>query len=275
MSYKQIKWLILIIPTLTIGLWEYVRHQFLLPYISMDVGNWLAPVIVFTVTMIFLTQLFSLMEDMQEELREARGAKAALEEREKIARELHDGIAQSLFLLGVQVDLLDKRYAGDSSEIRAFRQTVHEVNGYVRQAIANLRYPVSSDSLPWMELMKSLPADFTAETGIPVDWSWKLSEEKLTAKERVELYASVREALLNVRKHANAERVWISSAECGSGWKCTVSDNGKGFDEQELRNADKFGLQIMRERADEMGWTFELVYEHAKSVFRIQKRGER
>ncbi|MEX2103784.1 MAG: sensor histidine kinase, partial [Bacilli bacterium] len=57
MSYRQIKWLILIIPTLTIGLWEYVRHQFLLPYISMELGNWLAPVIVFVVTITFLLKL--------------------------------------------------------------------------------------------------------------------------------------------------------------------------------------------------------------------------
>jgi two-component system nitrate/nitrite sensor histidine kinase NarQ len=275
MSYKQIKWLILIIPTLTIGLWEYVRHQFLLPYISMELGNWLAPVIVFTVTVIFLTQLFSLLEDMQEELKEARAEKAALEEREKMARELHDGIAQSLFLLAVQVDVLDKRNTGAEAEIRTFRQTVHEVNGYVRQAIANLRDPVSPDTLPWMELMKSLPMDLAAETGIRADWSWKLPEEKLSAKEKVELYASLREALLNVRKHADAEHVRISSEECGSGWICAVSDDGKGFDGDNLWLTDKFGLKIMRERAVEMGWTFELVREHGISVFRIRKRRER
>jgi two-component system nitrate/nitrite sensor histidine kinase NarQ len=225
--------------------------------------------------MIFLTQLFSVMEDMQEELREARGVKAALEEREKIARELHDGIAQSLFLLAVQVDLLDKRNAGDTSEIQTFRQTVHEVNGYVRQAIANLRYPASSGSLPWLELMRSLPADFTAETGIPVDWRWTLTEEELSAKERVELYASVREALLNIRKHADARQVWISAEESRTEWTCTVLDDGTGFDEQSLRKPDKFGLQIMRERAEEMGWTFELITEQSKTVFRIQKKGER
>lgn len=44
MTYKQIKRLILILPTITIGVWEYVRHQFLLPYISMEAGNWLTPV---------------------------------------------------------------------------------------------------------------------------------------------------------------------------------------------------------------------------------------
>ena len=58
MSYKQMKWLILIIPTLTIGIWEYVRHEFLLPYISMDLGNLLAPVIVFWFPYCFLPSYF-------------------------------------------------------------------------------------------------------------------------------------------------------------------------------------------------------------------------
>ncbi|MGP3788041.1 hypothetical protein [Paenibacillus sp. 1A_MP2] len=43
MSYKQIKWMILLVPTFTVGLWEYIRHQFLMPYLSMDAGNWLTP----------------------------------------------------------------------------------------------------------------------------------------------------------------------------------------------------------------------------------------
>ncbi|WP_269431669.1 hypothetical protein [Bacillus sp. JCM 19034] len=42
MTYKQIKWLILLIPTLTSAAWEYVRHEYLLPYISMEVGNLLS-----------------------------------------------------------------------------------------------------------------------------------------------------------------------------------------------------------------------------------------
>ncbi|WP_240968023.1 histidine kinase [Paenibacillus aquistagni] len=103
MTYKQIKWLILIIPTLTIGLWEYVRHEFLLPFISMELGNWLSPVFVLLVTLLFLTQLFKLIEHNQEELTRAKALQVVLEEREKIARELHDGIVQSLFFLNAQV----------------------------------------------------------------------------------------------------------------------------------------------------------------------------
>jgi two-component system nitrate/nitrite sensor histidine kinase NarQ len=102
MSYKQIKWMILLIPTLTVGLWEYVRHQFLLPYISMNLGNWLTPVIVYVVSITLLTRLFLILERIQKELEHERAAKVALESREKLAKELHDGIAQSLFLLSVK-----------------------------------------------------------------------------------------------------------------------------------------------------------------------------
>lgn len=97
MSYKQIKWMILLIPTLTVALWEYVRHRFLLPYISMDLGNWLTPVIVYVVSITLLTRLFLILERIQKELEHEREAKAAFESREKMAKELHDGIAQSLF----------------------------------------------------------------------------------------------------------------------------------------------------------------------------------
>ncbi|WP_247747522.1 hypothetical protein [Alkalihalobacillus sp. BA299] len=68
MTYRQIKMLILLLPTITIGLWEYVRHEFLLPYISMELGNLLAPVIVFVVTMIFLVKLFTMLEHIKEDL---------------------------------------------------------------------------------------------------------------------------------------------------------------------------------------------------------------
>lgn len=90
MKYKQIKWLILTIPTITIALWEYIRHKFLLSYISMDMGNILSPILVFIVTLVFLRHLFSILEKIQEELRQEKTKKAALIEREKLARELHD-----------------------------------------------------------------------------------------------------------------------------------------------------------------------------------------
>lgn len=99
MTYKQIKWLILLLPTFSVGMWEYLRHSILEEYISMSSGNWVSAIIVFLVTLYFLNILFGKLEGMQQELQRERSEKAVLEEREKIAKELHDGIAQSLFFI--------------------------------------------------------------------------------------------------------------------------------------------------------------------------------
>lgn len=132
-----------------VGIWEVVRHQFLMPYISMDLGNYLTPVLVFLVSLVLLVPLFSLMERNQRELEQERALKEAMKAREGLAKELHDGMAQSLFLLSVKIDRLEaNRKNGEVSEesVNQIKKTVHEVNRYVRQAIANLKIPVSEQS---------------------------------------------------------------------------------------------------------------------------------
>ncbi|MFK7691334.1 sensor histidine kinase [Paenibacillus sp. HJGM_3] len=275
LSYRQIKWLILVIPTITIGLWEYVRHEFLLPYISMELGNWLAPVIVFAVTVTFLVKLFSIMEAVQEELNRERAHKAALEERERIAQELHDGIAQSLFLLSVKVDQM--KLAGEAQDnlgLLGLQKTVHQVNQYVRQAIANLRFPSKLPSLPWFETIQNMLHDFKAETGLTVEMDWTLGEDKLTSKEKVELSAFVREALLNVRKHAAASRVQVKCKAEGEGWFCRIQDDGIGFDGDPFRHKDRFGLRIVKERSEEMNWQLHLGRQDKYTVIMLRKEGK-
>ncbi|CAG7629550.1 hypothetical protein PAESOLCIP111_03114 [Paenibacillus solanacearum] len=283
MLYKHLKSLILIIPTLTIGLWEYVRHSFLLPYISMDLGNWLAPLLVFLVTMTLLRKLFAKMEVLQEELQQEREAKAALEERENIARELHDGIAQSLFLLSVRLDRMDRmdrNGSGMNDSLRTayqnLRKTVYEVNEYVRQAIAGLRYPVTPASKPWMESVQRLVEEFRRDTGLSVVLLWSLSEQRLTLKEKVELYSTVREAMINVYKHAGAERLWVEGTDRGDrGWRCEIRDDGAGFRRSDpLERGEGFGLAMIRERADKLNWSFTAARdgEHTRVVIEKEER---
>jgi two-component system nitrate/nitrite sensor histidine kinase NarQ len=274
MSYKQIKWLILIIPTLTIGAWEYVRHEFLLPYISMDLGNWLAPVIVFLVSILFLTQLFSMIEHNQEELDESRALQAALQEREKIARELHDGIAQSLFLLNAQVDRIERTQNAEGIPYREFKESVHRTNAYVREAIANLRYPADAISIPWMQGMKSLMDELEKETDLLFTIHWQLTEDRLSAKEKVELLASIREALLNIHKHANARHVRIKARTTSNGWQCSISDDGKGFDLSNISEGNRYGIKMMKDRALMMDWHFQIERQADETVVTIRKGDE-
>ncbi|MBE1445773.1 sensor histidine kinase [Paenibacillus sp. OAS669] len=282
MLYKHLKSLILIIPTLTIGLWEYVRHAFLLPYISMELGNWLAPLLVYFVTMTLLRKLFTLMEQLQEELQMEKSVKAALEEREKMAKELHDGIAQSLFLLSVRVDKLAPSYASATTSpgnpgdaYPSLRKTVREVNEYVRQAIANLRYPANHETEAWMSSVNRLIEDFSENTGIPVTIDWTLEEKRLSVKEKVELYSTMREALFNVYKHAKASQIWLRSRNQGQeGWFCSILDDGEGFQLESSSTSmsgNGYGLMIIQERATRLGWNFLIERHEERTILEIRK----
>ena len=219
MTYKQIKWMILLLPTLITGLWEYVRHQFLLHLVSMEAGNVLTPVIVFAVSAVLLFPLFSRLERFQQELQAERAQKAAFEAQDQLARELHDGISQSLFLLAVKVDRLE--YTTDrgkhEDEVQALRKTVHEVNRYVRQAISNLRYARNRETDKLLkETLEDRIRHLTAEALIPFQLEWHIPEERITPRERVELLACIREAVVNIQKHSGASAAQIEALETGN-----------------------------------------------------------
>lgn len=277
MLYKRIKWLILTIPTITIGVWEYVRHEYLLSYVSMDLGNWLAPVIVFLVTMLLLTKLFSVLETIQAELQQSKLVQAALHERENLAKELHDGIAQSLFLMSIKVEELAQQsaLAEENSKLQSIKQTVHEVNQYVRQSISNLRYPPELVTVPWKESMEMLIRDIYLETNIKIEYEWKIEEEALSVKEKIGLYEFIREALVNIRKHAhNAKHIFIYVEYTDTGWRCRIMDDGQGFTPQSLQKAESFGLKIVKERALELGWQFSIQRQEPYTIVEVMKIGK-
>ncbi|WP_211747147.1 histidine kinase [Paenibacillus sp. Marseille-Q4541] len=260
MSYKHIKWMILIIPTITVGLWEYIRHQFLMPYLSMEAGNWLTPVIVYLVSVTLLSKLFQVMERAQAELEKEKAAKSALEAREQMARELHDGIAQSLFLLSVQMDKADRNLSGSAhqSELQDARKTVHEIHHYVRQAIAQLKVAPHSGDLPThpQQILQQIE-DLTYSSRMESHISWTIPDEDLSTKEQIALIACIREAVLNIRKHANADSIQISGQGNAVSWKVSICDDGIGYEEDPWERADRYGLRITKDRAAEMGWDFD------------------
>ncbi|MFC4769871.1 sensor histidine kinase [Effusibacillus consociatus] len=128
-----------------------------------------------------------------------RAKKALFEERERIARELHDGIAQSLFLLTVKIMKLEEDNPSSLNEnLQGIRETIHRVHDDVRQAISNLRYPPSPNSLPWTQNVQDFIHDFEKETGLSVFLQWKTDEKQLSLREKVEILACLREALMQL-----------------------------------------------------------------------------
>ncbi|MGN7356285.1 sensor histidine kinase [Paenibacillus sp. SAF-054] len=273
MSYKQIKWMILIVPTLTVGLWEYVRHTLLMPYLSMEAGNFLTPVFVFLISMTLLSQLFHRLEQVQEELNRERAENAALAARDMLARELHDGIAQSLFLLSVKMDRAEaqQKSAQGESYLEEMRKLVHEVNRYVRQAIANLRFPSQGDEKEYEDSIKSRIEHTASEAFIEPVLAWTIPDTGFTAKEKVELLACIREALLNIQKHAQANQVKITGHAEGNSWIVRIDDNGRGTSEDPFRMQDRYGLRIMKERAEELDWQVNFISLEQGSRVEIRK----
>ncbi|MCM3587274.1 histidine kinase [Mesobacillus maritimus] len=275
MKYKQIKWLILLTPTITIALWEYIRHAFLLPYISMDLGNILSPILVFLVTLIFLRHLFSVLERMQEELRETKTKKAALIEREKLARELHDGIAQSLFLLSVKMNKFGrKNQLEQDPDFQKIKQTLQHVHEDTRQAITNLKYSPNEEPLSWTEMIHQFIAEIKKQHFMEVHLEWGIQEDTLSSKEKVELFACVKEAVMNVIKHAKTNQIWIYANELDTGWVCQIKDKGIGFATEKIPFNNGYGLQIIKDRVKDMNWAFSIKRKEDTTIIEIKKENK-
>ena len=166
--------------------------------------------LVFVVTLIFLRHLFSVLERMQEELRWEKTKKAALIEREKLARELHDGIAQSLFLLSVKMNKFErKNYLEDDPDFQKIKQTLQHVHNDTRQAITNLKYLPSEEPFSWTETIYQYVTELKDHHLMDVQLQWAIQENTLSPKEKVELFACIKEAVVNVIKHAKTNRIWI------------------------------------------------------------------
>lgn len=269
MSYKQLKWIILLIPTITVGLWEYVRHEYLLPYISMDLGNWLTPVLVLFVTFTLLTRFFTKMELIQEQLRIERAKKAVLEERERIARELHDGMAQSLFLLSVKVKQLEKLTVSevDQPKLEELNDSIAEIHHYVRTGIKNLRKPVT-DNIPWLQNVEEVVTIFYNETSIPVKKTIQVDESCLSPQEKQELIFCLKEAFVNIQKHAQASHVFVEITITETKREIIIKDDGVGFDLAK-KQAGHYGMPIMQERCERIGWGFQVRRENGFTVLQF------
>ncbi|HEY4600859.1 MAG TPA: histidine kinase [Cerasibacillus sp.] len=260
LTYKQIKALILIIPTVTVGLWEYIRHEYLLPYISMELGNWLTPIIVLFVTFTLLTRFFKKMECIQEQLRAERAEKAMLEERERIASELHDGLAQSLFLLSIKIQQLDQLDVKDDDQVmfEELKQTIHHIHDYVRQGIHHLKVPTQALEEPWVETVHKQIHKFEKDTSIPVTKHIVIKEDYLSTREKIELTSCIGEALMNIHKHAQATEVEVTFIVNSEEKSLIIRDNGKGFKKDDVDKQGGYGLQMMHDRCKRINWTMDL-----------------
>lgn len=186
-----------------------------------------------------------------------RVIKAAEEERCRLAREIHDGPAQAMVNIGINLELCLKVLDTDINKAKNYIMELKEqVNGNIRdlrKVIYNLR-PMSLDDLGLIDTVEKLLEDFEASTGILT--SFKVIGEPVEMKGLIQiaLYRIIQESLTNVRKHSGASRVIVKIEFLDDHVSLLVFDNGKGFDvEKVLKWGDEekgFGMINMRERVE-------------------------
>jgi signal transduction histidine kinase len=182
---------------------------------------------------------------------------AVIEERSRIAREMHDGLAQILAYLSLELQRLEA-LAGKSSStelvaaLRQARQRVRAAQADVRENIASLRTTLAGE-MGLLPALQQYLDEFGIQTGLAVNLSADLAgNPSLSPLAEVQLVRVIQEALTNVRKHAGARTVQVRLAECGGSFEVQVADDGCGF-EPAASPAGHFGLQTMVERLQSVG----------------------
>lgn len=181
--------------------------------------------------------------------------RAVASERHVIAGELHDGVAQSLAYLNLQVrraqDLLDRGATEDvARELSSIRSVVQSTYDDVRQLLADFRIAPTAPGAFGAALRRQLDA-LEQSAGLRAELVGEDHAAELSFGQQAEVFRIIQEALANVRKHAGAATVRVT-CERGDGW-CTVhvKDDGVGFDLARLGDASgrHVGTSIIRERA--------------------------
>ncbi len=191
------------------------------------------------------------------------GQMAIYEERYRLAREIHDGLAQTLAYLGLQAERVEKliatnRAADAATEIGEMRQSIRAAYVDAREAIDGLRLSVEKPEQLATQFADYV-AGFARQTGI--DTRLTVTPENLTtdAATALQLLRIAQEALTNIRKHAHAQHIQVHLVARAHELELTVADDGRGFpDEQSADAARGFrrhGLASMRERAQSIGGT--------------------
>jgi len=159
-------------------------------------------------------------------------ARAIEAERSRIARDLHDGILQTLLSIEIQLDVLRRRVSAAPEQavsgLASLQQTVKNEGAELRQTVTDLR-PLRVQSADLVDLMRGFAERYRNESTVALDLL--IDSAQLRAPDRVcrEIFQIYREALNNIKKHAKASHVVVKLSQDDSRLVLVVDDNGEGF----------------------------------------------
>src|SRR5919204_276390 len=186
-------------------------------------------------------------------IRFAEFGRAVAEERARVAREIHDGLAQYLFAVSTRVSMLERGTANEET-LSQLKEAAAAAQQEARFAV--LALSSAGGSAPFDAALRRYVDFLTSDGELVVDL--EIQEGiRLAPDEQIEVFRIVQEGLANARRHAGARRADVRIGERAGERFVAVSDDGDGFDEDSVAAGQ--GLKNMRARATAIGGGFRLV----------------
>jgi PAS domain S-box-containing protein len=210
--------------------------------------------------------------------RQAQAA-AATEERNRLARELHDSVTQALYSLNLYAGA--SRAAIAAGKLEVAKKNLDEVTAIAREGMGDLRLLIFELRPPILEqegLASALQTRLEAvETRVGIRTEFHVQgQPKLSPEMETELYWSVHEALNNILKHARAKHVKLDLDFSNGLATITLRDDGVGFDTSSLDSSNKLGLKNITERVERLGGKIKLESTPGQgTIFEIKLGEER
>ncbi len=223
-----------------------------------------------------LKDLTTHLEGMhKKQLLGVRIIKAQEEERRRVARDIHDGPAQSIANVIISAEVCEKLLEEDlekaKEELKILKEKVRAVLKELRRIIFDLR-PMALDDLGLIPVLKRYIKKFETESGIKTQLTVLGEEKRLPSPLEVSLFRIIQEALSNIEKHSRASYCQIKLEIKPNRVNAVVKDNGIGFN-VEKKLADvyrdrerRFGLLGMNERAELVGGTVSIRSKEGKGT---------
>lgn len=194
-------------------------------------------------------------------LRVTETERAALEERSRLAREIHDGLAQQLWFTKLKFERLSSTLDDEARPLaNEVGQSLDAAIVEARSAMVTMRSSLDAE-MPLTDMLGRAMDDFEGRTGLPVRFTPGVGlPSGIPPRQQVELLRVVQEALTNITKHADATMVRLRADVVGRDLVVAVADNGVGFDPDHPPGGG-MGLRGMEERVRLMGGTLRVASE--------------
>lgn len=211
------------------------------------------------------------LADQNRSLAEEAGRGAALEERMRLARDLHDTVNQQLFVLAMRTAAVKRKLEESGldvapliDEIGSLEELSRQAHSQIRELIMQLR-PVTLDKEGLGAALKEYLQNSSGAEG------WILQHDidagiKASGVLGETLFRITQEAVNNISKHAEAERVYVSLKNEGSSIKLQIKDDGKGFDRKKVSKPTAVGLAGIRERVKSVGGELDILSTPGKGT---------